>query len=89
MDIGRVMLISLANGCFYHLWFFSFVCFVRLCDLCICSRFLGMLFVLTSRLGHIVIRHSEMLPSSGAPLANLHISNLHISNLHNSDLLII
>ena len=82
MDIGRVMLIRLANGCFYHLWFFSFVCFVRLCDLCICSRFLGMFFVLTSRLGHIVIRHSEMLPSSGVPHANLHMLICILSKLH-------
>ena len=80
MEIGRVMLISLAHGYSYHLFlrlsvlFGSAICFV--------FSFLRMFFVLTSRFGHIVIRHSEMLPSSGAPLANLHISNLHISNLH-------
>ena len=78
MDIGKVVLIGFTHVClsvclFSHLsvLFGSAICFV--------FSFLRMFFVLTSRLGHIAMRrHSEMLPSLGAPHANLHISNLHI-----------
>ena len=81
MDIGKVVLIGFTHVCL-SVCLFSRLSVLFGSAICFVFSFLRMFFVLTSRFGHIVIRHSEMLPSSGAPLANLHISNLHISNLH-------